>query len=228
MPFTAQSLVDQLQVLIPGVTDAEALTYVNRAYKWLLGAADIKTEPLTLTVVSDQQAYDISDDLLYIDKVVWVTGLDSSSRNEGYELEFTPDNTFLNVPTGTTPAYYSIYNSRQSAATTTDSKTQLWISPVYDGTPSGGYPAIKIYGTVYRALTLSPSTAISTAVQFEDAIISRAKQLLFEDYDPSKADFWRERANTYLQETLGSLNKRKDGQGMTLISSVSASRRVAK
>lgn len=224
MPFTAQTIVDQLQVLIPGVTDAEALGYVNRAYKWLLGSTDIKTEPLEIASVQYQQGYDLSNDILRTDKVLWVTGVDDQSRYTGDELTFTPDKEFINVSYGT-PTDYSFYNSRQSSAATTDSKAQIWLYPIPDIDPDGGYPKIVIYGAVYRALTLTDS--LSNAVQFEDAILARSKQLLFDDYDPSKSDYWEQKAAKYLRETLDTLNKRQDGLGENLIPTISYSRRTA-
>lgn len=225
MPFTAQSLVDQLQVLIPGVTDSEALSYVNRSYKWLLGKAEIKAEPLEIAVTQNQQAYDISNDILSIETVLWVTGVDDQSRYTGTELKFQPDSQRINLDYGT-PDSYSIDNSRQSTAATTDSKAQILLYPTPSGAVSGGYPKIVIYTSVYRALSLSDS--VSNAVQFEDALLARAKQLLFEDYAPGeKSEYWKAKANEYLRETLDIVNRRQDGLGETYIPSISYSRRTA-
>lgn len=224
MPFTAQTIVDQLQVLIPGVTDAEALGYVNRAYKWLLGSTDIKTEPLEIASVQNQQGYDLSNDLLRTDTVLWVTGEDAQTRYTGDELTFTPDKEFINPAYGT-PTNYSFHNVRQSSAATTDSKAQIWLYPIPDTSPSGGLPKIVIYGAVYRALSLSDS--LSNAVQFEDALLARAKQLLCDDYFPKDSEHWEQKAAKYLRETLDNLNKRQDGLGENLIPTISYSRRTA-
>jgi len=224
MPFTAQTIVDQIQVLIPGVTDAEALGYVNRAYKWLLGSTDIKTEPLEIASVQYQQGYDLSNDILRTDRVLWVTGVDAQSRYTGDELTFTPDKEVINVSYGT-PTDYSFHNVRQSNAATADSKAQIWLYPIPDTDPDGGLPKIVIYGTVYRALALTDY--VSNAVQFEDAILCRSKMLLFDDYDPSKSDYWEQKAAKYLRETLDNLNKRQDGLGENLIPTTSFRRRTA-
>jgi len=228
MPFTAQSLVNQVRVLIPGLTESEVLAYVNRAYKWLLHEADIKTEPLSIAAVANTQGYDLSADLLKIDRVLWVTELDDNSRYVGTELKkIDGDYTgyFANVSSGT-PTSYFLYNSANATAATTDSEAQIWTDIVYNGTPSGGYPKIIIYGTVYRALTLSDS--LSNAVQFEDAVLSRVKHLAFLDYKPETADFWEMDSRKKLNETLSSLSRRVDGEEPTALPSFISRRRTAR
>lgn len=229
MAFTAQSLVDQVRVLYPGLTNTEVLGYVNRAYKWLLVNSDIKTEPLEISAANETQGYDLSADLLSVDRVLWVTGVDSeSSRYVGDELRrIDGDNSrYFQNPSYGTPTGYFFYNKRQANAATADAKAQIWTDIVYNGTPAGGYPLIVIYGTVYRALALTDY--VSNAVQFEDALICRGKHLLCLDYFPGEqAEMWKRESREKLTETLESLARREDGNGQTVLPRMSFNRRSA-
>lgn len=165
---------------------AVAAEYFERAYRWVMLNLPMQRAAKTIDLVDNQWKYDLpAGELVELEQVIHATGVDAQSDYKGTILQETTverltatyQNQITNLGEGVYPGVYAIVNVQDS----TTGKPQIWIWPRYNGTPSGGYPKLVLWGRWYVALA-STSTNIPAAIPDETVITSKMKQFYLEDY----------------------------------------------
>lgn len=151
--MTAQTLVDRIRRNFSGLTEAEALEYLQEAHTHILGQIRLNIETVSISLTADTREYALDNDILRVWNAMYLT-----SATQGFQL----------VPThvdrlDSTTHRWRIQGSSQPREWYVE-ESNLGLYPTPDTTTSGSYPAVSL--EVTRDQTLSISGTPTTIPEF--------------------------------------------------------------
>lgn len=181
---TKQNVIDIFLRRHPDASN-QAAEYFERAYRWAVLNLPIQRAAKTIDLTSDDWKYDLpAGEIVEIEQVLYVTGVDSEGDYEGSILDETTiermtalaEESISNLAEGAVPGRFALVNVQD----TTTGKPQIWIWPRYNGTPDAGYPKLVIWGRWYVALAAT-STNLPAGIPDETLIVAKMNQFYLED-----------------------------------------------
>lgn len=176
--MNAQDLVDKTIRTFKGVTEDQALEYLQEVHTHILSNVRLNIETITINLTSGTGEYAIDDDILRVWTARYLVSATSQDvLNPTHVDELNKNHRDWKVDSASTPNLYYVEGSN------------LGLYPVPDTTTSGGYPVVKCEVTRDQTLSISGTpTVIPEFARRPQAWIMGACKAIALDKEDSRID----------------------------------------
>lgn len=207
MAYTVQNAIDRFALTYGQASTALRLALFLETYWEVLIQCQVEQDVESFNLTAGTREYEMDYDprMVNVRCVVLVESSTSFTHLVPRSTDWLDKNVhgWRNTTDRGTPDSFYI-EAVDSAAVTTEGKIVLGLDPIPDTTTSGGYPVVKVYGTVYEILAATDKIpAIFPNVEVFAAGM-RAKYAGARD--ASRAAMFEEQYSRWTHKTLAAIN----------------------